>query len=138
MREILFRGKRADNGEWVYGHPFTCDEYEFSKIAQMHQCDKHGYWSLVNIIHTTLGQYTGLLDKNGVKIFEGDVHEYFGNHFVVKFGHYVDEDTKFELYGWHLDGVRIEHKASLQGDSEMYVNIIGNIHENPELLEVEE
>ncbi len=82
-----------------------------------------------------LMQYTGLDDKNGVKIFEGDIHEYGGRHFTVKFGYYTDDDTHVEMYGWYFDSNSLEEQGSLGVDSEKYVNIIGNIHDNPEVTE---
>lgn len=65
MREISFRGKRADNGKWVYGSIVGKDIYSMHNIKNVY------FTNEIDI--KTLGQYTGLKDKNGVKIFEGDI-----------------------------------------------------------------
>ena len=138
MREILFRGKRIEDGEWVYGSlliDYVTGKFFIHAIGNsVNDSDKVGEDGILNfvafeVIPETVGQYTGLKDRNGKKIFEGDVHEYGGLHFTVKFGYYTDDDTHVEMYGWYLDSNSLEEQGSLGVDSEKYVNIIGNIHE---------
>ena len=121
MREILFRGKRTDNGEWVYGD-LTHSVYKIGDTCVgkygceigMHQVDP-----------STVGQYTGLTDKNGKRIFEGDVVENreYGNLAVV----------------WDDGAFQLEREYTFYDTLDHYTNIfsvvVGNIHDNPELLE---
>ena len=136
MREILFRG-RDIAGNWHYGVPliFTKD---YVCITAPHTYNKA-------VQPETVGQYTGLTDKYGKKIFEGDIVEndwcFMCGNSVIKFGQYKPLDMGNEYQQGHL-GFYLEHihkadKRSVRKDIVYFANnceIIGNIHDNPELL----
>jgi hypothetical protein len=118
MREILFRGK-TNNGEWEYGVPvFSGLNNELAFIKQMHSYNHQ-------VIPETVGQYTGLNDKNGTKIFEGD---------IVAFGEYqYTVEWKEDRLGY---GYAETADRMLECDGR-HCEVIGNIHDNPELLKGE-
>ena len=135
MREILFRGKRIDNGEWVYGNlsygtieiKSIKDSYYISDF-DVNPWDKKFY----SIIPESVGQYTGLTDKNGKKIFEGD---------IVKTSH--GGSTYYAKIEWDdgsfwVTNHDIQMPSYISEVSKTYLEVIGNIHDNPELLEVTE
>ena len=136
MREILFRGKRTDNGEWITGH------YEFYNgkhyiNVQTDRVNSGGYpiREFIEVIPETVGQYTGLTGKNGKKIFEGDIIkdcDYDHIHTVRYFGDedYPAFDCQPELQFCECNG--LSHLCAVSA-----MEVIGNIHDNPELLEGE-
>ena len=112
MREILFRGRQEDNGEWVYGRLLADDVIvpkgqEFYTPHNILDSALHAY----TVLTETVGQYTNLVDKNGSKIFEGDILRVTypdGNNITeatgsVKFlnGCYIIDSTVF--YNYRLD-----------------------------------
>ncbi|EAF2578474.1 hypothetical protein CPD07_09425 [Listeria monocytogenes] len=130
MREIEFRGKRIDNREWIYGNLMQFEDsatFIFADERKGASTLTYAHF-IINNMHAidekTLGQYTGLKDKNGKKIFEGDIcwEEHNECYGVVKF-----EEGKF-LYVWE----NIAEDLWEVADS---IEIYGNIHENLELLE---
>ena len=133
MREILFRGKRVDNGKWVKGSLFV--EGARCEIVRG-TCNTVGIEG-VDIISETVGQFTGLTDKNGKKIFEGDIiaYQFYDEERidgVVKYGAFNCSCCD-GVFGWYVDGGDIRRqKAEDECVSDNYV--IGNIFDNPKLL----
>jgi uncharacterized phage protein (TIGR01671 family) len=123
MREIKFRGKRLDNGEWIFGSLLNLDGE--CEIADCNTVDYGRY----EVAPATVGQYTGLKDKNGKEIWEGDiltdkfesigVVEWRDGALVVNFG---DVDV-FQIVDCFDDSYQMW--------------TIGNIYDNPELLKTE-
>ena len=130
-REILFRGKRVDNGEWVEG--YYCGKVNktfFSPAEDSAQIiDKDLYWH--EVIPETVGQYTGLTDKNGKKIFEGDILSYIDNDDDVQYISVVFEECAFLI-----EDSGITDSDLLTGYVCLGLTVVANIHDNPELLEV--
>ena len=137
IREVIFRGKRTDNGEWITD-------------SETYIRDGDGIWlsdenlNVVTVIPETVGQYTGLTDNNNRKIFEGDIVKCtdtindFEFNAVVEFGNpngeynwgyqlkfISGEESNFDILCW----VDMEETGA-------YIEIIGNIHDDPGLLKV--
>lgn len=129
MKEILFRGKRNPAAEWVYGYPFIQaegTEYEEAFILGSldHRDSVYDIWKCAERVDPkTICQFTGLLDKNGTRIFEGDIIcDLDGDVEVVKF-------VKSRYYYPFVDSY--DHLWWVEDECE----IVGNVHDNPELLE---
>lgn len=136
MREIIFRGKRVDNGEWVYGY---YDVFRYHEDAPpIYLIHTNGWTNSVEIEPGTVGQYTGMTDKNDKKIFEGDIVRYRPGYWrnlmqsVVE--HCADKWNypAFDLkdYDYEANGLQLRHMGQIE------LEVIGTIHDNPELLEV--
>lgn len=136
MREILFRGKRIDNGEWVEGCGIIATENWVSIFTVIDDIDENS--SEVNeieVIPETVGQYTGLTDKNGKKIFEGDIVSRYVNRLDKRVNASVKNNTT--VASWVCEFFLYKDKkevflANRVGKNDCY--IIGNIYDNPELL----
>ena len=141
MREILFRGKRTDNGEWVEGILFNAkedifiiphgNEYSYDPIEGL-AFDVYG----CKVDPETVGQYTGLTDKNGVRIFEGDICGFkrFNDFHVGKIVFNVKTASFIMWYQLIVGayGEKATQKMLLSVCDD--IEVIGNIHDNPDIL----
>lgn len=140
MREILFRAKRIDNGEWVYGnfiYSDDADEEYRSIIIPVNKSDMYtdtddkdiGFETWYKVNPETLCQYTGLKDKNGNRIWEND---------IVRIENSMDEGIgNIEFYGgmWYVDGKPSNSLYDImEYDDIAEIEVIGNIFANPEML----
>lgn len=110
MRQILFRGKRVDNGEWVYG-------FLTQMWAKYHIVYEYNENVAYEVVPETVGQYTGLVDKNDKKIFEGDIIRFEGEKIAYKVEFTDGCFSPFDCLSPHK------------------LQVIGNVYENPELRE---
>lgn len=144
MREILFKAKRTDNGEWVEGALFDGEQYcvigqqiKFSPDIE-NECKIVGY----RVERDTICQYTGLTDKNGQKIWENDIVCYHGEGdfkpcSVVKYGEYDNMGNMDCYLGFYMDW--FNERICLRKDigfwaKEREIEVIGNVFDNAELV----
>ena len=148
MREILFRGKRVDNGEWVIG--YYVQKQDPLLVGAAYHCiltqEKDSCGCLMstvswyNVTPESIGQYTGVKDKNGKRVYEGDIvvahitqnalthTEKYKGIYEVK---YHDKHCYFYL-------AKRKNNILFDGNWRYFlseIEVIGNIHDNPELLE---
>ncbi|EIZ6626588.1 hypothetical protein ABZ223_002894 [Listeria monocytogenes] len=140
MREIEFRAKRIDNGEWVYGNLMQFEDsatFIFADERKGASTLTYAHF-IINNMHAidekTVGQYTGLKDKNGKKIFEGDIVRNINGEYS-----YIGIVNK-DRYTFYIKGVAPKDNYDFADVSDTVTGkssliVIGNIHENPELLE---
>ena len=138
MRKILFRGKRKDNGEWVQGFYFERIRNYAGLKTVKHCYIKYESWDegfiTYEVFPETVGQFTGLKDKNGDKVFEGDIVKgdlglgYGDNENHIAYIEYQEDGMSFCLV--EILEEDFGKCAEISDDLE----VIGNIHDNPELL----
>lgn len=123
MRDIEFRGKRTDNGEWVYGYvaEATIAGANGGRTETVIYPEPEWLWIVDS---STVGQYIGLKDKNGTKIFEGDIVLLKGDEDPYQV---VFDESCFQVYSDSVCYV-------MDNFYDYEIEVIGNIYDNPELL----
>ena len=134
MREILFRGKAID-GNWYYGVPLIFTE-DYVCMTAPHTYNK-------KVEANTIGQFTGLTDKNGTKIFEGDIVKLTDVNNDIKWNAIIVFGNPYGEYcwGWNLMYIGANPKVNTDilcwvdmEESGAFIEVIGNMYDNPELL----
>lgn len=135
MREILFRGRRSDNGEWVKGF-YTKQNVSFYSNCPVIENIVDDY----EVEEDTVGQYIGLVDKNGTKIFEGDICRFRewerGEMLWIGEVHY--EHQQFVISGGSNEECKTPFYMQMIRFIPKNIEVIGNIYDNPELMKSEE
>ena len=148
MREIIFRGKRLDNGEWAEGfyisHLNACHYIIPFRTGGYEAMDNSFYvhkWFEVD--PSTIGQYTGLKDKNGKRIFDGDIlhiakiADALGGYYRPPLDYHVNVVVKWDLCAWMWETLCEDKRYISFPDAWCHYEceVIGNIYDNPDLLE---
>ena len=134
-REILFRGKRVDNGEWIEGFFAKSGDKTFILIDNDIAV---GYVAMKEVIAETVEQFTGLTDKNGTNIFEGDIVKYTNTQSgVYEIGQKMRGVVVFdEKIGCYISKNNFQRHPDFWFSED--IEVIGNIFDNPGLLEEKE
>ena len=129
MREILFRGKCKTDNEWLYGFPYVTRK---NAVKINWYCSEFGSMRTDEVDPETVGQYTGLTDKNCKKIFEGDLirSTETGETAIVQ---WFSEHSAFMIWCKTSNQVGFLYECE-----KSIIEVIGNIHDNPELIGGEE
>lgn len=137
MREIVFRGKNAD-GKWVYGYycAFVFGNFPAEPAIVDASKLKNGKWEPVKVVPVSIGQFTGMCDASGRKVYEGDIIAPTMLSNIPPYEVIFDEtEGQFAVReGYkHYHGTLANYDRMMDG----YFRIVGNVYDNPGLLEVE-
>lgn len=131
MRDIEFRGKLEEcKGEWIYGYyVYTHDRHRI--IFE----DKEGYYCEEEVVPETVGQFTGLKDKNGTKIYEGDIVKIDNGFHKIETGQveWINCQANY-LITWTEIGCKCSETFGNNEFTKDHFEVIGNIYKNSELL----
>lgn len=139
MREIKFRGKSLD-GKWLFGYIYRYVNRDGIDTVAIIEIQNNGFDATLNlhkISHNTVGQFTGLHDKNGKEIYEGDIIRSFDSKGepIIHYIQYDDEEAGFvAVLKGSAKGDFGYGRCCQQWITECEKEVIGNIHDNPELL----
>ena len=131
IREVIFRGKRTDNGKWECGDLLSPNEFNaIPHIVYIAYLNEYGDIGEIStpVIPETVGQFTGLTDKNGKRIFEGDIVTGYFNHEKIVGYIFYGGNAQFFIQRDGIYGIGLDN-------SDCWLEVISNIHDNPELLE---
>ena len=142
MKEYLFRGKQTANGKWAYGNLLCNPCIEEVAWIAFPIGDQSDTTAVKKVYSATVGQYTGLKDDNGKKIFEGDIlkADVFKNLkrykavWTVEYKERFSQGNGYYFYGKNR---RFNVRATQSTIINTHDTVIGNLHDNPELIEVE-
>ncbi len=151
MRKIEFRGKRKDNGRWVYGaffqyhgKAYIIDDNNIDLSPEKHCAWIYSVNGIIEVIPDSVGQYFGIAGKTSILLYEEDIIQ-FNNPdciAIIKFGTYNNEEVSEDNqsgYGWYIANYNMGRFDDIEdaGMLDIYtLKLIGNKTDNPELLEV--
>jgi len=128
MRKIKFRGLSSGKKEWIYGWYVADNTTDYAWIINYGGLVFTGEENRIEVIKETVGQFTGLLDKNSKEIFDGDIDS---RGLIVE---YLVNMSGYYLLNSNKEGYHLCHEQNVLGGKIKHIEIIGNLYETPELL----